>query len=69
MKVPKVQSVAECPGMGTTLPSASNLPSRGPTMIAPMSPANPPTIWTTPLPAKSRYPESSPNWVENHPPS
>ena len=32
---------------------SSNLPIRGPTAIAPVKASIPPTIWTTPLPAKS----------------
>mmetsp|Transcript_15770 Transcript_15770/g.42385 ORF Transcript_15770/g.42385 Transcript_15770/m.42385 type:complete len:207 (+) Transcript_15770:696-1316(+) len=56
MKVPSAWSVAECPGISMTLPSASNLPRRGPTKKAPSSALRPPTMCTAPQPAKSIMP-------------
>ena len=53
MKVPSTTSAALCPGMGTALPSGPKRPVRGPTMMAPISPATPPVMCTTPEPAKS----------------
>src|SRR6266700_2013923 len=38
------------------LPSRLYLPRRGPSTTAPASAHQPPTAWTTPLPAKSMYP-------------
>mmetsp|Transcript_5566 Transcript_5566/g.15761 ORF Transcript_5566/g.15761 Transcript_5566/m.15761 type:complete len:207 (-) Transcript_5566:404-1024(-) len=59
MKVPSTTRGAECPGMSTALPSESKRPMRGPTSQAPMRPATPPVMCTTPLPAKSIMPTSS----------
>ncbi len=42
-----------CPSMRFAVPSIWNLPKRGPRTAAPTNAAVPPTMWTTPLPAKS----------------
>mmetsp|Transcript_45008 Transcript_45008/g.115104 ORF Transcript_45008/g.115104 Transcript_45008/m.115104 type:complete len:202 (+) Transcript_45008:424-1029(+) len=57
--VPSTTSVAEWPGMSCTTPSLSKRPMRGPTRAAPMRPAKPPVMCTTPLPAKSNRPVPS----------
>ena len=41
------------PGIVLAEPSLLNLPMRGPSTMAPASAATPPTVWTTPEPAKS----------------
>ena len=51
--VPRTTRVAECPGMSTGLPSLSNLPMRGPIRTQAQNPLKPPTMCTTPEPAKS----------------
>ncbi len=51
--------------MARGLPSAPYLPMRGPRMAAPTRAATPPTMWTTPEPAKSVYGVSS---SESQPP-
>ena len=43
----------EWPGIARGLPSLPYLPMRGPSMAAPMSAAQPPTLCTTVEPAKS----------------
>mmetsp|Transcript_33053 Transcript_33053/g.55324 ORF Transcript_33053/g.55324 Transcript_33053/m.55324 type:complete len:238 (+) Transcript_33053:941-1654(+) len=59
VKVPITTSVIEWPSNPSVgLPFESKRPDRGPMMYAPTSPARPPTICTTPLPAKSIIPES-----------
>mmetsp|Transcript_123334 Transcript_123334/g.349446 ORF Transcript_123334/g.349446 Transcript_123334/m.349446 type:complete len:213 (-) Transcript_123334:587-1225(-) len=52
MKVPRTQNGMWC---ASNFPSSasSKRPARGPTMNAPQSAPNPPTMWTMPLPAKS----------------
>merc|ERR1719223_1170994 len=44
MMTPRDASTKECPCMGFTVPSALKRPLRGPTTMAPTSPANPPTM-------------------------
>ena len=56
MKVPSTTRAALWPGMAMGRPEASKRPVRGPTMAAPMRPAIPPVMWTTPEPAKSCMP-------------
>ena len=56
MKVPTMAIGMLWPGIATGLPSLSNLPSRGPSTIAPASAATPPTMCTTDEPAKSTWP-------------
>lgn len=56
-KVPNTTSDALCPRKATDLPERSNLPIRGPSIKAPQRPAIPPTMWTTPEPAKSMAPD------------
>ena len=58
MNIPSAASGMLCPGMARAEPSAENLPIREPTMIAPISPAQAPTLCTTVEPAKSRKPLS-----------
>ena len=58
MKVPSTTRLALWPGIGFTLP-ASNRPMRGPSTVAPASAAAPPTMCTTPQPAKSTTPMPS----------
>ena len=53
MKQPMMAKGMLWPGMAFTEPSLLNLPMRGPTTLAPTSAAVPPTMWTTPEPAKS----------------
>uniref|UniRef100_J3LZH1 Uncharacterized protein n=1 Tax=Oryza brachyantha TaxID=4533 RepID=J3LZH1_ORYBR len=55
--VPSTTSDALWPLSATDRPAWSNLPMRGPSMSAPQRPATPPTMWTTPEPAKSITPE------------
>ena len=54
MKTPSAARLMLWPGIGLMEPSLPYLPIRGPTMIAPIRPAKPPTMCTTPEPAKSR---------------
>mmetsp|Transcript_17183 Transcript_17183/g.43430 ORF Transcript_17183/g.43430 Transcript_17183/m.43430 type:complete len:215 (-) Transcript_17183:539-1183(-) len=55
--VPSTISVLLCPSSSLGLPvSGSNLPMRGLRKMAPVSAATPPTMCTTPDPAKSRTP-------------
>mmetsp|Transcript_2664 Transcript_2664/g.4548 ORF Transcript_2664/g.4548 Transcript_2664/m.4548 type:complete len:204 (-) Transcript_2664:712-1323(-) len=54
--VPSTTKTAECPGMSTGCPLESNRPRRGPTNHAPIMPVKPPTMCTTPEPAKSIMP-------------
>ena len=61
MKQPSAPRVMEWPGMALTFltlpaPSLIYLPSRGPTMIAPISAVIPPTEWIAAEPAKSWKP-------------
>ena len=58
IKTPSAAATIELPGIGRGLPSLSNLPIRGPTTCIPASAANPPTMCTTPEPAKSTNPKS-----------
>lgn len=51
--VPSTTRVAEWPGMSTGLPLLSKRPMRGPTKMQPHMPLMPPTMCTTPEPAKS----------------
>ena len=53
MNVPSMAIGMWCPGRARGLPSAPNLPMRGPSTVAPARAATPPTVCTTPLPAKS----------------
>ncbi len=53
---PMTTSVVLCPLMSLTRPSSVKRPTRGPMMAAPHSPATPPSMCTTPLPAKSMAP-------------
>src|SRR5687768_17399962 len=53
---PMNADVKLCGGIGFTLPSAPNLPSRGPRMSTPASAAQPPMLCTTVEPAKSQKP-------------
>ena len=53
INVPSIAIGTWCPAMVRGLPSAPNLPIRGPITIAPVSAATPPTRCTTPEPAKS----------------
>jgi hypothetical protein len=53
MKVPMAAMFRLWPGKTLEEPSLLYLPRRGPNTIAPPRAANPPTIWTTPEPAKS----------------
>ena len=53
MNVPSIAIGMWWPGSARGLPSAPNLPMRGPRTRAPARAAAPPTAWTTPLPAKS----------------
>ena len=55
MRVPSAIIVGLDGGIGTGLPSTKR-PVRGPTMIAPIKPATPPTMCTIPDPAKSIIP-------------
>ena len=61
--MPRAAMVWLWPGMGFILPSFLNLFIRGPSTIAPVSAAHPPTEWTTVEPAKSTKPIES-----SHPP-
>ena len=63
---PSAASVMLWPGMATGLPLEVNLPSLGPTTMAPASAAQPPTLWTTVEPAKSINP--SPTLFSQPPP-
>src|SRR6266542_3408056 len=54
MKVPRRAIGMLWPGIGFGFPSLLYLPIRG--AIAPARPTMPPTMWTTPLPAKSAAP-------------
>ncbi|PKI41381.1 hypothetical protein CRG98_038267 [Punica granatum] len=56
-KDPRTTRDALCPRRTTERPARSNRPIRGPSIKAPQRPAIPPTIWTTPEPAKSMAPE------------
>mmetsp|Transcript_36817 Transcript_36817/g.80215 ORF Transcript_36817/g.80215 Transcript_36817/m.80215 type:complete len:202 (+) Transcript_36817:451-1056(+) len=59
IKVPSTTSVTECPWkLGLGEPSLWKRPLLGPMIAAPMSPAKPPVMCTTPLPAKSIMPLS-----------
>ena len=51
--VPIVESTRLCGLIGTGAPSLAKRPWRGPSSTAPTPPATPPTMWTTPEPAKS----------------
>ena len=51
---PRTTSVAEWPGMSIGAPLESKRPRRGPTMMQPMRPVRPPTMCTTPEPARRR---------------
>ncbi len=53
MNVPSMAMGMWWPGRARGLPSLPNLPSRGPSTIAPASAAIPPMACTTPEPAKS----------------
>jgi hypothetical protein len=54
---PSTMRVTLCSARSFIAPvTGSNLPMRGPNEMAPISPANPPTICTTPDPAKSIKP-------------
>src|SRR5918995_1282665 len=53
---PMNADVKLCGGIGFTLPSALNLPRRGPRMSTPASAAQPPMLCTTVEPAKSLKP-------------
>ena len=53
MNVPSMAIGMWWPGRARGVPSAPNLPMRGPSTLAPARAATPPTAWTTPLPAKS----------------
>ncbi len=60
MKVPATAIGMLWPGIALGVPSFVNLPIRGPSTIAPASAATPPTMCTTPEPAKSTWPLPSP---------
>ena len=53
MNVPSMAIGMWWPGSARGVPSLANLPMRGPSTMAPASAATPPTVWTTPEPAKS----------------
>ena len=63
MNTPRVTSRILEGGVARTVPSARNLPSRGPTTSMPARAAHPPVLWTMVEPAKSE----KPSWL-NHPP-
>mmetsp|Transcript_8914 Transcript_8914/g.17895 ORF Transcript_8914/g.17895 Transcript_8914/m.17895 type:complete len:204 (-) Transcript_8914:476-1087(-) len=56
MKAPREERTRDVLLKLTTLPSSANLWRRGPTIIAPVRAALPPTRWTMQLPAKSTKP-------------
>ena len=60
MKQPSMAIGMWCPGSVLELPSSLYLPMRGPSTMAPARPATPPTVCTTPDPAKSTYPAPRP---------
>src|SRR5829696_90957 len=53
MKQPSMAIGTWWPGRVLADPSLLYLPMRGPSTMAPARPATPPTVWTTPDPAKS----------------
>ena len=59
MKTPSVTTRMLEGGVGLTLPSRRNLPSRGPTTSTPASAAQPPVLCTMVEPAKSWKPSSA----------
>ena len=63
MNVPAMAIGMWWPGIATGLPSFVNLPSRGPSTIAPARAATPPTMCTTDEPAKSTCPWPSPKFT------
>ena len=68
IKTPKAPAVMLCPGIALTLITfpflpVSNLPIRGPKILAPINAEIPPTIWIAHDPAKSWNPS-----CDNHPP-
>ena len=58
MNAPRAARGTECPlkSTWTSFFPGWNLPMRGPRKAVPTKAAVPPNRWTTPLPAKSRYP-------------
>src|ERR687891_1603979 len=66
MSAPSTTSGMLWPGMARALPSDPYLPMRGPSMMAPMSAAQPPVPWTTVEPAKSLKGNS--RWASQPPP-
>ncbi len=71
MNVPTMAIGMWWPGIATGLPFLSNLPSRGPSTIAPARAATPPTMCTTDEPAKSTWPWPRPKFApscESQPP-
>ena len=60
------------PGMALEVPSFLYLPILGPRTMTPAMEATPPTMWTTPEPAKSTAPwprpKLEPNWDSQPPP-
>ncbi len=58
--VPTTESGRLWPGIAPMVPSARNLPRRGPSTRVPASAVMPPVMWTTLEPAKSTWPWPSP---------
>ena len=58
INTPSAAATIELPGIGRGFPLLSNFPIRGPTTCIPARAAKPPTICTTPEPAKSTNPMS-----------
>ena len=64
MNTPSVTTNTLEGGVAFTLPSALNLPKRGPTTSTPARAAQPPVPWTMVEPAKSW----KPSWASHPPP-
>ena len=61
MNTPKAPTVKLWPGIAWAFPSLEYLPIRGPSIVAPIKAATPPTIWTAVEPAKSWKPSCDKN--------